>query len=455
MTTRTRMGALSAALAVLVLALAGCGSSDEPSATTTTAPTETTAATTTMAGETTTTAAQMEPVTITMSAWDLDRTPEFQLLADRFHEINPSVTVELKEYQAGSEYDTQLTADLAAGTAPDVYVLKNLRNFAIYQEGGQLADVSDIVADVGAGNSAIDFYTVDGAVWAVPYRQDTWFLYYNKDLFDQAGVDYPTGAITWDEYADLAEQITTGLGGDIVGSYEHGWQSTLQGFANAQSPGADILSGIYDYMAPYYERVLAMQDNGSQTDYATVTTNSLTYQGQFGTQKAAMMNMGSWYVATLISQQESGDADTFEWGIAPAPQLDSSTFDVPVSFGDPTGLGINPAIDPGKLDAAKAFLAFVGSEDAATLLAGIGIKPAYVSDAVTAAYFAGAGVPQDDLSKFAFGTHDTRPENPVSVDTAAIQSILNDMHSAILTNSVSVTDGIAEAESRALSEVLN
>ena len=137
------------------------------------------------------------------------------------------------------------------------------------------------------------------------------------------------------------------------------------------------------------------------------------------------------------------------------PQTSSATFSNPVTFGDPTAIGINPAIDPAKVDAAKKFLAFVSSEGGATALAKIGITPAYFNDAVTAAYFAGDGVPTDDLSKFTFSTHDTKPENPVSANTAAIQSILGDMHSAIMSESSSVDDAIKAAEDRAKNEVLN
>lgn len=198
-----------------------------------------------------------------------------------------------------------------------------------------------------------------------------------------------------------------------------------------------------------------MQDQGSQPTFGTVTTNKLTYQGEFGKQKAAMMLMGSWYVATLISQEGTGDADTFNWGIAPAPQFDSSTTSMPVTFGDPTGIGINPAIDKSKVDAAKQFLAFVGGEDAAKALAGIGITPAYASSAVTDAYFALKGAPTDALSKFTFGTHDTKPENPVSKYTAAMQNVLGDMHTAIMSESSTVDAAIADAQKRATNEVLN
>lgn len=393
-------------------------------------------------------------VTISMSGWSLDTTPEFQLLADSFHEANPNITVELKEYDA-NEYDTQMTADLAAGSAPDLYILKNLKNFVTYQAGAQLADVGDIVSDIGDGNAAVDFYEIDGTTFAVPYRQDSWFMYYNKDLFDQAGVEYPDGTWTWDDYDQAAVALNDELGDGVDGAYSHTWQSTLQGFALAQTDGADLLSGDFDYLKDYYDRAVALQDSGAQTDYSLASTNGLTYQGQFGTQKAAIMNMGSWYVATLLAQQESGDADDFEWGLAPAPQYDSSTTDMPVTFGDPTAIGINPAISADKMDAAKAFLTFVGSEDAALELAGIGIKPAFASDAVTDAYFGLEGIPTDDVSTFTFGTNLTLPENPVSEYTNSLQTILADTHSAIMTGSMSVDDGIADAESRAAAEVLN
>ncbi len=65
------------------------------------------------------------------------------------------------------------------------------------------------------------------------------------------------------------------------------------------------------------------------------------------------------------------------------------------------------------------------------------------------------GIPTDDLSKFTFCTHDTKPENPVSANTSAIQYILGDMHSAIMSESPKVDAAIKEAEDRAKNEVLN
>lgn len=389
------------------------------------------------------------PVSLSLSGWSLDTTPEFQALADAFHEKNPDITVTLKEYDP-TEYNTLVTADLAAGSGPDIITQKEVKYLTTFQEGGQLLDVSDVKLPDGIGGA--DSYKVDGKAYAVPYRQDAWVLYYNKALFDAAGVDYPDGSWTWDDYDAAAEELT---GDAAKGSYMHRWQSVVQGFANAQS-GVDILNGEYDHLKPYYERVLKLQDEGAQVDFNTSSANQLTYQGEFGTQKAAMLPMGSWYTATLIAQQASGEADAFEWGIAPAPQLDSSTAGTdktPVTFGDPTGFGANAALSGNKAAAAKKFLEFAASEDAAQVLAGIGITPALTSDAVTETYFGVEGAPTDDLSKFAWSTHEVLPENPTSNKTAAIQGILGDMHTAIMSGSTGVDEAITEAQDRVANEV--
>jgi multiple sugar transport system substrate-binding protein len=394
------------------------------------------------------------PVTLTLSGWSLDTTPEFQALADAFHEENPDVTVELKGYDA-AEYNTLLTADLAAGAGPDIITQKEVKFVPTFVEGGQLLDVSDVELPDGISGAAS--YEIDGAAYAVPYRNDSWVLFYNKNLFDEAGVEYPDGSWTWDDYSDAAAALTEGLaaGSGAKGAYLHNWQSTVQGFANAQTE-SDILEGEYDYMEPFYDNVLELQSNGDQVDFNTAKANQLTYQGEFGTQKAAMLPMGTWFVATLIAQQASGDAQDFEWGIAPIPQLDDSTAgldNTPVTFGDPTGFGINAAIDESKVQAAKDFLAFAAGEEGAQILAGIGITPALLTDPVVETYFSVDGAPTDDLSKFAYSTHEVFPENPTSNKAAAVQGILNDMHTAIMSGSASVADAIAEAQQRVANEV--
>ena len=417
-----------------VLALAGCGGSNNTTTSDTTSP------------------AEVGPVTLTMSGWSLSTTPEFQTLVDGFKAIQPNVTINITEYDANT-YEQLLLTDMTAKTAPDIITIKQAKYTYQWATGNQLMDVSDLVSALPSTVTGAASYAVNGKNYGVPYRQDSWLLFYNKDLFDKAGVAIPDGKWTWDDYANAAKQLTAAFqasGDDVKGTYEHSWQSTLQGFANAQkgdntNPNGPYFTGDYSYMLPYYQRALDLQDSGAQVMLGDITTNKLTYQAQFGKQSAAMMLMGSWYIATLVSQQKSGDADTFTWGMAPAPQVDSSTVSNPVTFGDPTGMGINANIDPSKLQAAKDFLTYIASEDAAKALAGIGITPAMSSDAVTAAVFAGAGMPSDALSKTAFQTHDTKPENPSGQYTMNISTVLGDAHTAIMTESTDVASALTDA----------
>jgi len=416
-----------------VLALAGCGGGGTTS-------------------ETSAPPSEEGPITLSMSGWSLSTTPEFQTLVDGFKTIQPNVTIDIKEYDANT-YEQLLLTDMTAKAAPDIITIKQAKYTYQWATGGQLMDVSDIVKSLPSTVTGAASYAVNGTNYGVPYRQDSWLLFYNKDLFDQADVAIPDGKWTWDDYANTAKELYSDFqesGTDVKGTYEHSWQSTLQGFANAQkgdntNPNGAYFSGDYSYMTDYYNRALDLQDSGAQIPLGDITTNKLTYQAQFGKQSTAMMLMGSWYIATLVSQQKSGDADQFVWGMAPAPQVDSSTVNNPVTFGDPTGMGINANIDSSKLQAAKDFLAYVASEDAAKALAGIGITPAMSSDAVTAAVFAGAGMPTDSLSKTAFQTHDTKPENPSGQYTMNISTVLNDAHTAIMTESTDVASALNDA----------
>jgi multiple sugar transport system substrate-binding protein len=398
------------------------------------------------------------PVTLTLAGWSLSTTPEFKTIADGFHTANPHVTVELKEYDA-TNYDTQMIADLAARKAPDIYVQKNLKNFYTYQNGRQLLDVSDVAKTLGDDVGGLSNYQVDGKTYAVPYRQDSWVLFYNKALFKKAGIAAPDASWTWDDYTNTSKQLTAKLkaaGSKALGDYQHIWQSTVQGLALAQTPGADPQSGDFSYLKPYYSRALDLQNSGAQVKFGDATTNNLTYQAQFGKQQAAMMMMGTWYIATLLKQQAGGEADKFEWGIAPVPQPSASTAgtsNTPLTFGDPTGLGINPKIAKRKVAAAKAFLTYAAGEQGATSLAGIGITPADTV-AVKDTFFTVPGVPTDEVSKFAFSTHDTKPENPVSKYTTPLQNILNDLHTAVMSGSKGIDAAIAEAQTRAKNEVL-
>ena len=70
-----------------------------------------------------------------------------------------------------------------------------------------------LTRDTADFNGTIEQLTTDdGNFYAVPFRSDFWVLYYNKDLFDAAGVEYPSNDMTMEDYDALARKMTSGEG---------------------------------------------------------------------------------------------------------------------------------------------------------------------------------------------------------------------------------------------------
>ena len=90
----------------------------------------------------------------------------------------------------------KLSVGLPAGSAPDVFTI-NALNVVDYAKNGYLLDISDLF-ESGAVDlskfpqSAIDTHTIDGKLWAVPKDYDNIAVFYNKSMFDAAGIEYPT-----------------------------------------------------------------------------------------------------------------------------------------------------------------------------------------------------------------------------------------------------------------------
>ncbi|WP_219895864.1 ABC transporter substrate-binding protein [Bifidobacterium callitrichos] len=261
-------------------------------------------------------------VTISMAGWTLSTRPEFQALADAYEKTHPNVHIDVKEYSA-DDYDKQLIADLSAGKAPDVFPMKNLKMYYTYASPGALADLSDVAAQYADNDNlaVAKDYVIDGKTYALPYRVDATVLYYNRTMLDAAGVDAPDGTWTWDDYLSVCRQLkrklpTAGYK-DAYPTYHHtSFQAIPQAIALAQqSKGTGIegqndlfFSGDYSYLKPMYKLFLDMQHEELTLSYNTVSASKTTYQSQFGTEKAALLPMGTWFMGPLADQQNSGEA---------------------------------------------------------------------------------------------------------------------------------------------------
>ncbi|WP_336204452.1 ABC transporter substrate-binding protein [Nonomuraea sp. LPB2021202275-12-8] len=421
---RRRLVKCTAAAAVLALAVTACGGAAEP-------------------------AEEGGNVTLSVTVWNLAKTPEFKALFDAFEKANPGVKIEPVDILA-DDYPEKVTTMLAGGDKTDVITMKNVTDYSRYSSRGQLVDLTDLVKSTDTSKLAgLDAFNVNNAYFAMPYRQDFWLLYYNKTLTDKAGVKFDDG-ITWDEYAKYAQQLTQGDGAKkTYGTYHHTWRSVVQAISAAQT-GGDQLSGDYSFFTDQYNLALGLQKAGNALDFGTATAQQADYRTMFETGATAMMPMGTWYISGILEAKEKG-ASKVEWGLAPMPQRPGAT-DV-TTFGSPTAFAVNKRAE--HADMARKFVQFAAGKAGADAITKVGVVPALQSPEITEAYFSLKGMPADPMSKKAFEPDKVVLEMPVSDKTSDIDTILNEEHQLIMVGEKSPADGIRSMNDRVKSEVLN
>lgn len=158
-----------------------------------------------------------EDVTITFCNFNASGGQEetLQSMYEAFHAQYPNITVEI-ETIGYNDYFTQMQTRVAGDTAPDCYEL-NIENFAAYSAKGVLAEITGVDTS-GVNPTALSAFNVGGKQFGLPGCFSNVVLIYNKDLFDQAGVSYPTADWTWAD-ADKAAQAIRALGDDHFGIF--------------------------------------------------------------------------------------------------------------------------------------------------------------------------------------------------------------------------------------------
>jgi multiple sugar transport system substrate-binding protein len=385
-----------------------------------------------------------DQVHLRMLAWDVATTPYWQAVIDAYEAQNPNVTVELVDIASG-EYQNVVSVMLSGGDDADIITVKDIPGYSAMLTRGQIIPLNDYIEaaeiDLSMYSGAAEELTYEGAIYALPFRSDIWILYYNKAIFDAAGVEYPTNDMTWDEFDAVARQLTSGSGADkVYGAHFHVWRSTVQ-LPTVQDGENTVISDDYSFMAPMYNMVTGMQRDGIIMDYGELRAGSIHYSGVFKNGQVAMLPMGSWFIGTLIAAQNAGEFD-FDWGIATYPHPEG--VEPGTTAGTLTSLAINT--NSQNKDAAWDFIQFYTGVEGAQVLAAMGNLPAIRTPEVLATFAAVEGVPEE--ASEALQTTVVRLELPMDPRVGSFEQILNEEHELIMTNSVSVEDGIAEINRR-------
>jgi len=157
----------------------------------------------------------------------------YQSLVEAFESGHPGIDVELIHIPGPSDYRLRLGADFAAGDPADV-VLINYRRYAPFAAMGVLEPLapylrgSDVISDADFFAAASDPFRWRGQLMCIPQNISSLVVYYNKDLFDEAGLDYPGDGWTWDEFLAAAQALTEDLDGDgVTDQYGLGTEASI------------------------------------------------------------------------------------------------------------------------------------------------------------------------------------------------------------------------------------
>ncbi|MEW6403592.1 MAG: sugar ABC transporter substrate-binding protein [Chloroflexota bacterium] len=143
----------------------------------------------------------------------------YQELVDAFAENHPDIDVELIQIPGQADYRKRLAADLIAGTPADV-VLINYRRYAAFAKLGALEPLggylenSQLLKQSDFYPEAFQPFVWNGELMCIPQNLSSLVVYYNKELFAEAGVAYPAQGWTWDDFLSTAQALTKDLDGD-------------------------------------------------------------------------------------------------------------------------------------------------------------------------------------------------------------------------------------------------
>ena len=325
-----------------------------------------------------------EKVTLEFYAW-LDEEGIFTKLKEAYIADHPNVEINM-QFVPSNDYETKLVTAFSGGADIDCFAVASPPTLAAYQAKGQVYALDEMIeannTDLSGFQQTIDDTKIDGKIYSLPYKTSAWVVYYNKDIFDAAGVPYPEGDWTWDEYYETAAKLTSGEGADkIYGSLNY--QPTSMWWrvpANGKGSINPLVEEQLDDWLAAAEFNKKLSDDGYQPPYADRAGEAgADYTGAFLQGKYGMMYNGDWVIEMLNSA--IADGETLNYDIAPLPHYEGEE---PMTTGAPGLLMISENSD--NKEESFDFISYCTGVEGAELLVQNDYFPAWSSDEIIEAY---------------------------------------------------------------------
>lgn len=299
-----------------------------------------------------------EAVEVTL--WHMEQPPHrvarIQELIDEFNAANPDVVVR-QEPQNWGEIYAKAPAAIAAGAGPDM--LFAIPDFTpILKDLGALTSVEDFVSELDARHdfvdSAVEAYSYDGGVWAVPLYNMTMHLWYRPSVLEEAGVAVPT---TWEEWRAAAEALTAdGQFGMGLPANRHLYTDQTVYSVMLNGGAAEIYEEDGSLRFDNPETVAAYEFYQSMMPFSPPDAPSWTWgeaEACFASRSCAMILQFT-VISTYETQAEGDPADL---GVAPIPVREAGQEPGTIAYANAVML-LSPEDSPER-EASERFIAFL------------------------------------------------------------------------------------------------
>ncbi|MGM0876602.1 MAG: ABC transporter substrate-binding protein [Bacillota bacterium] len=256
---------------------------------------------------------------ITLKVWDYlnpDSPPEEEQLEllRKYEESHPNIKFE-RTYFPFADLKTKLLQGIAGNELPDIVIIDNPDHQA-FAAAGVFADITNEVEAWGEADQYFEgpkaSTMLDSKYYGIPNNSNALALYYNKDMFEEAGIAEPPK--TWDELKEAAKKLTTDSRKGLAISATKSEEGTFQFLPYLWQAGANLDSFGSPEAISSMKLIQDMVKEGSMSENI-INWDQQDVLVQFQTGKAAMMVNGPWQLPTLREQSKD-----INWDVVLMPE---------------------------------------------------------------------------------------------------------------------------------------
>lgn len=315
-----------------------------------------------------------ESITLRVVLWDYDVVIYDRELIENFEKDHPDIKIDVISYPP-TYYNSSLTALLDSGETVDVIYVNQLDQLSQITDRNLAMPLDSYIRRDGVPTEHYPGLDVlrgkDGELLALPYRRDKFLLYYNKDLLDMAGVEYPADTMSWIDFMQYTGEVSENLwSGQFAACFLLNETQILQYMRDRSWSGSkENIQLLQDGM----ELLRTMQRKKYILPFSVCESYSAS-QRMFETGNYGLFVHGTWYLNYL---QNDRNRFHFAWGVAEKPNWRT---DQPYNAMMLTPICINRNTQ--HPEAAWTFVQYLcGKQGSATLAENL-VLPAYEDESI-------------------------------------------------------------------------